>query len=62
MEGSTLTSVRPIVRSGVSDKDIDYDEARKALQDFWEKCEDCYVFGKNKPVDGDINLLEHVEA
>lgn len=47
-----------IVKSSVSDNDIDYEEACTALKDYGEKCKESFVFKKIHVLDVDINLLE----
>jgi hypothetical protein len=62
MGDSALTSVYPTMMAAVSEKDIDYNEARKSLQKYWEECADCYILGRDNPVDVDIDLLDRSEA
>ena len=61
MGDSALTSVNPTMKAAVTEKEIDYEEARKSLQKYWEKCADCYIFGRDKPVDVDIDRLDRAE-
>lgn len=61
LSGSALTFMNPTMNAAVSEKEINYAEATKALKDYWEKCADCYVFGRDNPVDVSISLLDPAE-
>lgn len=61
--GSSVTFMNPTIKHATCEKDIDYDSAEKALKNFWEKCEPCYVFGRDTPpVEVSIDLLEKADA
>lgn len=61
--GSALTFMNPTMKPAVSEKEINYEEAKKTLAEYWEKCADCYVLGVDTPpVDVPIDLLDLSES
>lgn len=60
--GSTVTFMNPTMKAATCEKDINYEDAKKTLADYWEKCADCYILGVDAaPVDVDIDLLDTSE-
>lgn len=63
LAGSAVTYMNPTMKAATCEKDINYEEASKTLKEFWEKCADCYVLGRdNPPVEVSIDLLDPAEA
>lgn len=63
LAASAMTFMNPTMKHATCEKDIDYESASKTLKDFWEKCADCYVLGREQPpVEVSINLLDPAEA
>lgn len=59
---STVTFMNPTMKAATCEKDINYEDAKKTLAEYWEKCADCYILGVDSaPVDVNIDLLDTSE-